>query len=367
MRPPLFVFDADGALSKLQPSAPATEDTLQALVAKHPQLIEDSDGPLLLVQREQPIGDSEFGGGRWAVDHLFVTRSAVPVLVEVKRAADTRLRREVVGQLLDYAANAVAYWPMGTVAGVFAETCSRNSLDPDLILGEFLPQGTDVEEFWRQVDSNFKAGRVKLIFVADIVPRELARIVEFLNEQMAADVRAVELNYYEGGAGLKTLSPRVIGETERARSQKSSSTSPRDRLSVDDWLDARIRPLGEETMEGFRIALGILDSLGAELGVAHTGGSIYVKVFNKDGKAAYPMHLWEAGTISLTFYWVWKRPEAPEEVRRDFYDRLAAVVGKLSTQNLRGFPAFPAKKLVDPEVAKGFEEIAAAWLARFST
>ena len=40
---------------------------------------------------------------RWSLDHLFVSRTGIPVLIEVKRASDTRLRREVVGQLLDYA------------------------------------------------------------------------------------------------------------------------------------------------------------------------------------------------------------------------------------------------------------------------
>lgn len=31
--------------------------------------------------------------------------------MEVKRSTDTRIRREVVGQMLDYAANGVRYWP----------------------------------------------------------------------------------------------------------------------------------------------------------------------------------------------------------------------------------------------------------------
>jgi hypothetical protein len=35
--------------------------------------------------------------------------AGVPTLVEVKRSSDTRARREVVAQLLEYAANATAY------------------------------------------------------------------------------------------------------------------------------------------------------------------------------------------------------------------------------------------------------------------
>ncbi|MCO6480232.1 MAG: hypothetical protein J5I94_26570 [Phaeodactylibacter sp.] len=46
------------------------------------------------------------------MDHLFVDQDAIPTLVEVKRSTDTRIRREVVGQILDYAANAALFWPI---------------------------------------------------------------------------------------------------------------------------------------------------------------------------------------------------------------------------------------------------------------
>jgi len=38
-------------------------------------------------------------------------QDAIPTIVEVKRSTDTRIRREVVGQMLGYAANAVVYCP----------------------------------------------------------------------------------------------------------------------------------------------------------------------------------------------------------------------------------------------------------------
>jgi hypothetical protein len=51
------------------------------------------------------------------------------------------------------------------------------------VLAAFLgPQEPDA--FWRQVDANLRAGRVRMVFVADRIPPELRRIVEFLNEQM---------------------------------------------------------------------------------------------------------------------------------------------------------------------------------------
>ena len=39
--------------------------------------------------------------------------------MEVKRSSDTRIRREVVGQLIEYAANAVVYWPVDTLRVTF--------------------------------------------------------------------------------------------------------------------------------------------------------------------------------------------------------------------------------------------------------
>lgn len=63
----------------------------------------------LFIRRETGIPDAAEVSNRWAVDHSFIVQDGIPTLVEVKRSSDSRIRREVVGQLLDYAANAVAY------------------------------------------------------------------------------------------------------------------------------------------------------------------------------------------------------------------------------------------------------------------
>src|SRR5436190_24078877 len=91
------------------------EEVLQQLVADHPNLLAGDQGAgetkrWLLVQRELGIADDPDAGSRWSVDHLFLDEEGVPTLVEVKRSSDTRIRREVVGQVLDYAANASSYW-----------------------------------------------------------------------------------------------------------------------------------------------------------------------------------------------------------------------------------------------------------------
>ncbi|MBK9978490.1 MAG: hypothetical protein IPP20_11280 [Gemmatimonadetes bacterium] len=73
---------------------------------------------------------------------MFLDQDAVPTLVEVKRSSDTRIRREVVGQMLDYAANAVAFWPAERLQAEFEATVSRAGGEPSTVLRE-VPAGRD--------------------------------------------------------------------------------------------------------------------------------------------------------------------------------------------------------------------------------
>jgi len=62
---------------------------------------------------------SDWGGGWWSIDHLVVDQDAVPTFVEVKRASDSRSRREVVAQMLDYVANGSVFWRPAQLRGWF--------------------------------------------------------------------------------------------------------------------------------------------------------------------------------------------------------------------------------------------------------
>ena len=146
------------------------------------------------------------GGARWSVDHLFLDQDAVPTLVEVKRSSDTRIRREVVGQMLDYAANAVVYWPVDRLRATFEAGCGAQGRGPDDVLAESLGEELDIEGFWENAQTNLQAGRVRLVFVDDAIPAEVRRIIEFLNVQMSpAEVIGIKVRQYVGES-LKTLS-----------------------------------------------------------------------------------------------------------------------------------------------------------------
>lgn len=348
---------SEGKLTAMLPAAPESEDTMQKLIADHPEIITDRDGRLLLIRREQPISDKDDGGGRWSLDHLFVTREGIPVLVELKRAVDTRLRREVVGQMLDYAANATAYWKAGTIAQSFAATVEEAGNDPSAVLAEFLGDDEDADEFWQRVDDRFAAGRVKLVFVADVIPRELARIVEFMNEQMKADVRAVELNWFEG-EGVKAFTPRIIGETERAQANKSAAKSAPPPISQRDWIETHLATFGGETVRAASAFMDLVADAGGHAEVTTAQGSI-IAVFDLPGQTLYPIALsrYGKGMVQLNLSYLKSRPAfATDEARQALYDEVASYAGPLSTASIKGFPGFQAVKLLNPEVRRRLEE-----------
>lgn len=327
----LFLVRPDNGLMSIAPSAPTNEDELQILIANHPELIGGGEDPLLLVQREQGVPDSADGQERWSIDHVFVSRDAVPVLVEVKRAVDTRLRREVVGQLLDYAANGVAYWPAGSLRARFEAACNGDA-DPEAKLLAFLGEAADVASFRTRVDDNLRTGRIKLMFVADAIPVELARIVEFLNDQMRADVRAVELNYYHGPDGSRLLAPRVIGETERSRAQKEGVWPRLEPIFVTDWFQQHIGSRHPHVLEGAQSMLALMQEL---------------------------TFLTKFGTGQIAFAWLGGSPAmADKGLRQNFYDKFASAVGPLGSKNLNGFPSFPLERPRDPERLQRFRAVA---------
>lgn len=243
----IYLIDPQGRSIELKALAYDSEDRFQELLAQHHNLMDgeqfqpDNPRRWLLIDREVAISDGE--SDRWSLDHLFVDQDAIPTLVEVKRKSDTRLRREVIAQMLDYAANASFSWSEAWMKERFSGRCVKDSKDSEAELAAFL-EGVDLspDTFWIQARKNLAAGQIRLVFVADRIPAELARIVEFLNEQMhTVEVLALELRHYSGG-GFSTHIPRVFGATARVEAQRQGAGARRvwDAESFDRDLAARL-------------------------------------------------------------------------------------------------------------------------------
>jgi hypothetical protein len=151
-----------GNLVEMREQPYDSEALLQEWLAKYPDLLAGdqlagSPRRWLLVRRETGVPDREGGGSRWSLDHLFIDQEAVPTLVEVKRGEDTRIRREVVGQMLDYAANGIVYWPADRLRADFETRCAKEGKDVREAFGASLGDEVTPERFWDDVEQNLRS------------------------------------------------------------------------------------------------------------------------------------------------------------------------------------------------------------------
>jgi hypothetical protein len=364
----IYLIDSDHKLTELHRTGYDSEDMFQRLLGQHPAMLRLAAGPegkLLLVRQEQPVPDQADGSDRWSLDHLFLDRQGVPVLVEVKQPADTRSRREVVAQMLDYAANGVAYWPIDQIVAVFQATAAAQAREPDELLASFLG-GEDAEPFWRQVEANLRSGRIRMLFVADRIPKELARIVEFLNEQMRpAEVLALEMEQFANPMGVRTMVPRLVGATERARSAKAVTTRA-DRQSEADWLDDLEKGFGPGARRGAVRAVLWFRDRGFDVGLTESQDSLFAKIARPDGKAAWPFFLRKStGRLETSLQYLSYVPKFQEEpARQELLSRIRSLPARTyNTSKTGGWPAFALEDVMNDSLWLPFTDLATDVLA----
>jgi hypothetical protein len=356
----IFLIQDNGHLMEMNEQDYDSEDLLQGLLAKYPNILAgdqiNSIEPRrwLLIAREASLPSEEDGAGRWSVDHLFLDQDAIPTLVEVKRSKDTRIRREVVGQMLDYAANAVVYWPVERIRAQFEVTCQSQGREGEKALAEFLGPAADPEEYWQKMKTNLQAGKVRMVFVADKIPVELQRIVEFLNVQMdPAEVLALEVKQFLG-QGLKTLVPRVIGQMAMDKPERGREARQWDEASF--FLDLESRRGIEES----KIAREILEWAKARnLRIWWGKGKIYgsfFPMFDYQGNSYFLMSVWTYGTIEVQFQMMKnKSPFDNEDKRLELLQRLNEISGiSFPSDAINRRPSLGLSTLEDEAVLKKF-------------
>jgi hypothetical protein len=313
---------------------PESEEILQHLLAQYSALLAgdqiNTEVPRrwVLVSREVGVPSEEDASDRWSLDHLFLDQDGIPTFVELKRSTDTDVRRKVVGQMLDYAANATVYWPVKKLKELFEATCAGKKRDPEKELSKLLGPGGDSVDFWERVETNLKTHKVRMIFVADEIPVELRRIVEFLYEQMdPAEVLALEIRQY-AGKGIKTLVPRVFGPTAGAVARKADG--PRRLWTEERFLEAVREQTGSEEVEVARKILRWAEEKGIRIwwSKAKKYGS-FLPFVEHEGKVVNLFQVYTSGEVYFGFG-ARNGPPAfdSEKKRRELLARLNSFVDK---------------------------------------
>ena len=262
--------------------------------------------------------------------------------------------------MLDYAANAVVYWPVETLRARFEENREDSEQDVSELLED---PDADPGEFWQEVKKNLRAGKVRLVFVSDRIPDELRRIVEFLNEQMSpAEVLAVEIKEYVSQASnLKTLVPRIIGQTAKAQYNKSGGARSGRHWDEDSFFEAlEINRGAEEAATAVKI---LKDSRNSKLPrvewSARNQHGVFEPCLDHNGISYWPIGVRTDGRIEVVFQWLKPRPPFTDETKRmELLHRLNEITGvDLPAGRIIGRPSFPLSALRNEVALEQFLEV----------
>jgi hypothetical protein len=147
------------------------------------------------------------------IDNFMVTPSGLPVLVECKLWRNPEGRREVVGQILDYAKE-LSRW---TSSDLQREVSRRLKREGNVLLDIVRSVDPTVDEmqFNDALTANLRRGRFLLLIVGDGIREGVEAIAEYLQTHAGLhfSLGLVELPIYLMPDGARLVVPRVLART----------------------------------------------------------------------------------------------------------------------------------------------------------
>lgn len=189
-----------------------SEAALQSLLHDHPTCLPIAEiDPLfadpvpICMELATPVGP---------IDNFLLTPSGLPILVECKLWRNPEGRREVVGQILDYAKE-LTRWSSSDLQ---REVARRVPSAGNPLIDMLHKAGHDVDEaaFNDALTHNLRRGRFLLLIVGDGIREGVEAISEYLQVHAGLhfSLGLVELPIYRMPDGGRMVVPRVLARTQ---------------------------------------------------------------------------------------------------------------------------------------------------------
>jgi hypothetical protein len=217
----ILVRDADHGWREPRNMGYESEATLQEIIYAHPTLIPGVSG--------EAVACREFQSSVGPADVVIVDSQGNLTLVECKLAGNPQVRREVVGQVLDYASR---LWRMPV--DEFERTWSRaEPKNPAL----FDALSDDEGRARAALQENLNAGRFNLVLAVDQLNDGLKRIVEFLNAITAPSTGVIVIEFTRARENdVEILIPQSYG-AELVEAKSASSAASKHSWTIDEFLE----------------------------------------------------------------------------------------------------------------------------------
>lgn len=199
---PLTLAGGEGAIS---------EADIQALVHAFPTALPIAEIDPAFVGAVAICRELNTAAG--PIDNVLVTPSGMPVLVECKLWRNPEGRREVVGQILDYAKE-LRRWSASDL-----QREARRRLggigNPLMDLIRAADPAVDEIAFNDALTANLRRGRFLLLIIGDGIREGVEAIAEYLQAQagMQFSLGLVEMPIYRLPDGSQLVAPRVLAKT----------------------------------------------------------------------------------------------------------------------------------------------------------
>jgi len=297
------------ALERVPLTRTPSEAWLQEVLDRSPDLLpmrdidERVETPLLSLGREisTPAG---------SIDNLFLSRNGYLVVVETKLWRNPEARRQVVAQLIDYAAH-LRKWRYSDLDGIVRARAGKSLWE----LAQ--PEGLDEPEWIDRVNENFARGRMTLLVVGDGIRTEAETLAETVSGHPDFHFRLalVEMRLFRVDEESYLIVPATLIKTteiERAvvrveRGVVTVETSSeisgvrRSVLSEDALRDElRRQPDGEVAAQ---VAVRLLELLGPPLQVSWGSGGFAVKMPDPEGSGRL-LSLCVVGRPGILWAWI---------------------------------------------------------------
>lgn len=367
--PSVWMSDESGGLVALQAAEYPTERELQAFIADHPEVLatalgDEDAAPWLLIRRELPITmDDGDDRTRWSLDHLFIDAEGTPTLVEVKRSSDPRSRREVIAQMLDYAASFRRDWTAESLRAVWTQEETAAGNDPETVIDAFLAgaKADGEDTFWGEVQTRIAGNRLRLLFVADRLSSHVVRIIEYLNEQLqTTEVLGLEVAPHIDSQGrVIAYVPTVRGRTAAVPPGKQ----PSERRTRREFEDALRTHHGDGAVASVNRVVEAIEAFGgfAGIGTDARNPRLFLNFrLPSSGRVYCPLSFnSRAGKVTIRLRWLARLDAFSDEaVRAEFVSRLSDAVGTaIDAPRLDGFPGFPVEALAKPGAVDGVVDV----------
>jgi hypothetical protein len=215
---PLLLAEGAGSAIALTPlgqqvgEGAVSEAYIQTLVHEHPSCLPIAEIDPMFVGAVSICTELVTSAG--SIDNLLVTPSGLPVIVECKLWRNPEGRREVVGQILDYAKE-LSRWSSSDLQREVSRRLKRAG-NPLLDLVRAAEPEVDEIQFNDALTANLRRGRFLLLIVGDGIREGVEAIAEYLQGHAGLhfSLGLVELPIFVLPDGRRLVSPRVLARTE---------------------------------------------------------------------------------------------------------------------------------------------------------